>query len=254
MLDEFEIFDSHFHIIDPRFPLVPSNGYVPRQFTCKDYLKRLSNYNLVGGAVVSGSFQAFDQSYLVAALKTLGPNYVGVTQLPYSTSDEEVLELDAAGVKAIRFNLYRGGSEALEHMVPLARRLYDLVGWHAELYTDSAQLESLVSKISEMPAVCIDHLGLRRSGFLRLLKLAERGAKVKASGFGRIDFNASSAMIDVYRANPKSLMFGTDLPSTRANVPFQDGDVEKVIDALGGEAAKQVMSKNAIEFYKPTDT
>ena len=36
----------------------------------------------MGGAVVSGSFQGFDQSYLLDALDQLGPSFVGVTQLP----------------------------------------------------------------------------------------------------------------------------------------------------------------------------
>jgi len=46
-------------------------------------------------------------------------------------------------------------------------------------------------------------------------------------------------------------MFGTDLPSTRAPVPFQDSDIDRVADALGGEAAQKVFSTNAIEFYRP---
>ena len=52
-------------------------------------------------------------------------------------------------------------------------------------------------------------------------------------------------------ANPESLMFGTDLPSTRAPTPFQDKDFELVAGALGEEAAKQVFSNNAIKFYNP---
>ena len=62
------VFDSHFHIIDRRFPLVPNQGYLPDDFTCEDYRKRTSKIALKGGAVVSGSFQALDQSYLVDAL------------------------------------------------------------------------------------------------------------------------------------------------------------------------------------------
>ena len=77
---------------------------------------------VVGGAVVSGSFQGFDQSYLLDALDQLGPSFVGVTQLPPSVTDEEVLALDAAGVRAVRFTLARGGSLDVE----LALRVYEL--------------------------------------------------------------------------------------------------------------------------------
>ena len=63
------IFDAHFHIIDPRFPLVPNQGYLPEPFTVDDYRSRVS---VDGGAVVSASFQAYDQTYLVDALRVSG--------------------------------------------------------------------------------------------------------------------------------------------------------------------------------------
>src|SRR5579864_5054221 len=130
-------FDSHMHIIDPRFPLIPNQGYVPAPFTVADYRARTAAFDVAGGAVVSGSFQGFDQTYLVEALRRLGPTFVGVTQLPATVSDEEVLALDAAGVRAVRFNARRGGSESLEHLEDLGRRVHDLAGWHVELYVDS---------------------------------------------------------------------------------------------------------------------
>ncbi len=88
------IFDSHLHIIDPAFPLVPNNGYLPDPFTTSDYLVMARFLGVAGGAVVSGSFQAFDQDYLLSALERLGPRFVGVTQLPASVSDAEIKRLD----------------------------------------------------------------------------------------------------------------------------------------------------------------
>jgi predicted TIM-barrel fold metal-dependent hydrolase len=81
-------FDCHFHIIDKNFPVVPNQGFMPDAFTSEDYLDRLKAVDLCGGAVVSGSFQAFDQSYLFHALKVLGPSFVGVTQVPQTVSDQ----------------------------------------------------------------------------------------------------------------------------------------------------------------------
>jgi predicted TIM-barrel fold metal-dependent hydrolase len=251
LLRDFELFDSHLHIIDARFPLVPNNGYLPEEFTTGGYLKRLSNYNLIGGAIVSGSFQGFDQSYLIATLKTLGPRFVGVTQLPVTVSDDEIINLNELGVRAIRFNVRRGGSEKLDHLSSMAHRVYELVGWHVELYADSSVLEHLQTIIVDLPSVSIDHLGLRKNGFRYLLNAAEKGVKIKATGFSRVDFDVESAIKELYSANPESLMFGTDLPSTRAPTPFQDEDFELVADALGEEAAKQVFSNNAIKFYNP---
>ena len=103
------------------------------------------------GAVVSGSFQELDQSYLFHALKVLGPTFVGVTQVPQTVSDQELRELNNAGVRAVRFNVKRGGSEEIQHLENFARRVHQLVGWHTELYVDSTELGDLF----EFPRRCL---------------------------------------------------------------------------------------------------
>ena len=253
-MPEHPFFDAHFHIIDPRFPLVPNRGYLPDRYTINDYYEQLKDYDLRGGALISGSFQAFDQDYLVDALSRLGSGYVGVTQLPATVSDEELLELDNAGVRAIRFNLKRGGSESVKHLDSMARRVHEQVGWHVELYADAKDLQELYPILVALPAVSIDHLGLSKAGLPTLLALAEQGIRVKASGFGRVDFNVGMALKDLYAANPDSLMFGTDLPSTRAARPYTDRDFQLLIDTLGEKAARQVFYANAINFYRIAPT
>jgi predicted TIM-barrel fold metal-dependent hydrolase len=276
-----QLFDSHLHIIDPRFPLVPNHGYLPDAFTVADYRARIdalrlgreavptqtpaTEHNLVGdqdatrvhvvgGAVVSGSFQAFDQSYLLDALQSLGPSFVGVIQLPVDTSDAELRRLDRAGVRAVRFNLRRGGSAELQDLDQLARRAHAVVGWHAEIYVHGDDLAELYPLLAPLPAVVIDHVGLTRTGVPTLLRLAERGAYVKATGFGRLDFAPGPVLRDVARANPRALLFGTDLPSTRAPRPFQADDVALLVDALatlGAQVTANALLENAVALYRP---
>jgi len=250
LLNKFQFFDSHFHIIDKHYPLIPNNGYIPEKFTCDDYLKKMSEYNLCGGTVVSGSFQAFDQTYLIDALKKIGPSYVGVTQLPVDVKDEEIINLNKSGIRAVRFNLKRGGSEDIKHLSSMAQRIHELAGWHIELYLDSAELAEIYDKIITLPSVSIDHLGLSKSGLKLLTKLAEKGVKVKATGFSRVDFDVKSSLKILYSANPHSLLFGTDLPSTRAPKPYTDRDFMLVAETLGENAAKNVFYQNALDFYK----
>ena len=244
------MFDAHLHVIDPRFPLTPNRGYLPGAFTVDDYLRRVTSLGVTGGAVVSGSFQGFDQTYLLDALGRLSPSFVGVTQLPVSVPDEEILRLHAAGVRAVRFNLYRGGSEGLTNLEHLSRRIHEVAGWHVELYVDSGQLVELEGALMRLPRVSVDHLGLSGSGFGTLLRLAEQGVRVKATGFGRIDFDPRAAMREICAANPDALLFGTDLPSTRARRPFRDEDVETVVEALGEDLAKKALQDNAVAFYR----
>ncbi|SES27029.1 amidohydrolase family protein [Salipaludibacillus aurantiacus] len=244
------VFDAHLHIIDQRFPLIPNEGYVPDYFACDDYLQKTGPLNVMGGAVVSGSFQGFDQSYLINALKTLGENFFGVTQLPSGTPDEEIMRLNDAGIRAVRFNVNRGGSEDISRLDYVAKRVYDLCNWHTELYINSIHLPEIRPVIENLPAVSIDHLGLSKEGFDTLLSLVDKGVKVKATGFGRIDIDPGRAIKRIYSVNPDALMFGTDLPSTRADRPFRLSDVEIVIEVLGEEEAEKVLYKNALNWYR----
>jgi predicted TIM-barrel fold metal-dependent hydrolase len=247
---DFPLFDAHFHVIDPRFALVPNRGYLPDRYTVSDYRERMAAYDLRGGAVVSGSFQQFDQDYLVDALERLGPNFVGVTQLPAGVSDEELDELHGYGVRAVRFNVKRGGSEDIERLDEMARRIHGRHGWHVELYIDARELAPLRDTLVALPAVAIDHLGLSAEGLPHLLWLAERGVRIKASGFGRVDFDVRHALEVLFAANPDALMFGTDLPSTRAARPYSDRDFQLVVSTLGETAARRVLHDNAAGFYR----
>jgi predicted TIM-barrel fold metal-dependent hydrolase len=243
------LFDAHLHVVDPAFPLVPNQGYLPPAFTVADYRAAVADLHVVGGAVVSGSFQAFDQSYLVRALELLGPSFVGVTQLPASVADEELLRLDAAGVRAVRFNLARGGSAPVAELDRLARRVHEVVGWHAELYVDARELPGLAGVLRALPAVVVDHLGLHADGTPALLDLVAAGVKVKATGFGRVDLDPAAVAAAVVAVDPGALLAGTDLPSTRARRPFEPADLRLLADAVPAEHHDAVLRGNAAALY-----
>jgi predicted TIM-barrel fold metal-dependent hydrolase len=245
------IFDAHLHIIAPGFELIPNQGYVPPFFTTADYLSAAQPLGVTGGAVVSGSFQGYDQTYLRDALSRLGPAFVGVTQLPRDASDETILELAAGGVRAVRFNLRRGGSESVDAIEAMAWRVFDLARWHIEIYADAEELEPLVPMLNSLPRIVIDHLGLTALGFPTLLKLVEHGAKVKATGFGRVTLDVAAAINAIAAVNPEALIFGTDLPSTRARRPFEPSDIELIRSELDPAVARQVLYDNAIALYHP---
>ena len=236
------MFDAHLHIIDPRFPLEP--GYRPPAFTVADYHERTAELGVTGGAVVSGSFQGHDQAYLVDALERLGPGFAGVTQLPATTSDEEILALDRAGVRALRLNLRRGGTADLE----LARRVHAVAGWHTEVYAAGADLAALEPRLAALPRLSIDHLGLDDAGLAVAVRLAAGGAAVKATGFGRVDLDVRAALRAIAAGAPRALMFGTDLPGTRARRPFAPADADLVREVAGADA----LGANARAFYQRT--
>ena len=230
------VFDSHFHIIDTRFPLIASQGYVPKPFTVDDYRAATAGMDVIGGAVVAGSFQGVDQAWLVDALERLGPGFVGVAQLEPATIDEEILALDAAGVRAVRFNLHRGGSLDDD----LAVRVYELAGWHTEVYADGETLAAHEDRLRALPRLSVGHLGLDREALPVLQRL---GAHVKATGFGRVELDVEATLRAL---DPARLLFGTDLPGTRARRPFEPADLELVASIAAAAPAD-----TARAFYLP---
>ena len=251
MQEKTSIFDSHFHIIDPQYPLIANQGYLPNAFTAYDYQQQLQelNLNVQGGAVVSGSFQAFDTQYLVKALSLLGPNYVGVVNLPHNATDDTIMQLHDAGVRAVRFNCYRGGSETVKHLATLARRVYDLARWHIELYISNEQLVELKPTLLSLPQVSIDHLGLTERHEKDLLELVAAGAKVKATRFSILTFDIAARMRRIIDINPDALMFGTDLPGTRAPRPFAVNDIRLLQQEFNESLRHKILYTNAYQLY-----
>lgn len=143
-------------------------------------------------------------------------------------TDDEVLALDAAGVRAVRFTLARGG--ALD--IDLALRVHELAGWHAEVY--ATDLPAHEERLRELPRLVVDHLGMNPEGLAAAVRL---GAMVKATPRYAGDLRAVPA---------ERLMFGSDLPGTRAARTFAPADLE-VMAAITNWA----LADNARAWYRP---
>jgi len=249
-----QLFDSHCHIIDHRFPIVVNQGYSPPNFPLDEYLAETRPLGVVAGAVVSGSFQANDQTYLMDILPKLGAGWVGVTQIPNDYPDPEITKLDALGVRAVRFNLFRGRIDSVDDIAALATRVRSVAGWHAEIYADAAALRPHVDRLSKLPQLCIDHLGMTEAGVPVLLDLVAAGCKVKATGFGRVKLDVPATLEAIARKSPDALVFGTDIPSTRAARPFQPSDIDLAEKVLGPELAQKAFWDNPITLYRVNRT
>jgi predicted TIM-barrel fold metal-dependent hydrolase len=143
-------------------------------------------------------------------------------------SDDEVLSLDAAGVRAVRFTLARGG--ALD--VDLALRVHQLTGWHAEVY--ATDLPAHEERLRQLPRLVVDHLGMNPDGLAVAVRL---GAMIKATPRYAGDLRA---------VRPERLMFGSDLPGTRAARTFAPAD----LDVIAG-ITNSGLADNARAWYRP---
>ena len=87
-----------------------------------------------------------------------------------------------------------------------------------------------------------------------LLELVAAGCKVKASGFGRVKMDVPKALEAVAKQSPNALVFGSDIPSTRAQRAFEPSDIDLVEKVLGGELAKKVYWDNPLALYRVKTT
>ena len=77
---------------------------------------------------------------------------------------------------------------------------------------------------------------------------------VKATGFSRGDIDIRSVISRIHSVNPEALVFGTDLPSTRAPRPFSAADMDLIRETLGHDEAAKVLHDNAVTLYRGADT
>ena len=244
------LIDSHFHVFDPRFPSPGNQGFVPEPFLAADYLRAAAPLGVVGGALVAASTHGLDPAPVLAPLTELGPGYVAVLNADPSWSDEELRRLAGAGARGLRFNLFRGVSGSLEGVLALAERAHAAAGLHAQVYADAATLRPFLPRLAALgEGLVIDHLGMTEAGLPVVLDLVAAGAMVKASGFGRVALDVRRALERIERRRPGALMFGTDLPSVRAERPFEPADIALIRDVLGFERAGSVLHDAAASFY-----
>jgi predicted TIM-barrel fold metal-dependent hydrolase len=157
------------------------------------------------------------------------------------------------GIRGVRFNMYRGRIDSVDEVVALATRCHAVAGWHSEIYADAAALKLHPGALSKLPQLCIDHLGMTQAGVPVLLDLVAAGCKVKASGFGR-KLDVPKTLASVAQTSPQALVFGTDIPSTRAERPFMPSDIDLMENVLGPELTRKAFWDNPLALYRVAQT
>ncbi|WP_146344402.1 amidohydrolase family protein [Falsiphaeobacter marinintestinus] len=155
--------DAHCHVFGPAdvFPYSPKRKYTPcdapkaKLFELRDYLGFSRN------VIVQASCHGPDNSAMVDALRTAGDLARGVAVVSPDVTDEELQEMDDAGVRAVRFNFVKRLVDATpkEVFMGIAERVAKL-GWHIVVYFEAPDLEDLVPFLESLPTtIVVDHMG-----------------------------------------------------------------------------------------------
>lgn len=155
--------DAHCHVFGPAevFPYAPERKYTPcdapkdKLFALRDHLGFARN------VIVQASCHGRDNRALVDALHSAGDLARGVAVVGPDVTDAALAEMDAAGVRAVRFNFVKRLVDATprEVFLGIADRIATL-GWHIVVYFEAPDLEDLTPFLKQLPTtVVIDHMG-----------------------------------------------------------------------------------------------
>ena len=230
--------DAHFHVFGAaeRYPYGTDIRYKPPFEPLQAYLKLARRIGFVRYVFVQPSAYGFDNSCMLDAMRELDPAVRrGIIDLDESkTSDKQLAELNALGVRGIRVNVSpvrkpeAGLADSMKPRIARLAKLSKEIGWHLDFLTPGWLISELMPVLRALPIeFTVAHMGLfpakdgpGQRGFQEFLKLAGDGSKrcwVKLTGIYRFstapDFAdvkpIAQALIDEV---PDQLIWGSDFP------------------------------------------
>jgi 2-pyrone-4,6-dicarboxylate lactonase len=155
--------DAHCHVFGPGndFPFAPERKYTPcdaskaQLFALRDFLGFDRN------VIVQATCHGADNRALVDALKASNGKAKGVATVKRSVTDQELKDLNAAGVRGVRFNFVKRLVDFTpkDELLEIADRIAPL-GWHVVIYFEAVDLPELWDFFTALPTtVVVDHMG-----------------------------------------------------------------------------------------------
>jgi predicted TIM-barrel fold metal-dependent hydrolase len=262
--------DAHCHVFGPaeQFPYAPDRSYTPPDAPFETLTSLHDHLGLSRGVIVQASCHGTDNSAMIDAIQRGNGRYRGVAIVDASITDEQLADLNAQGVRGVRFNFvaHLGGAPDLDVFDRVLRRI-EALNWHVVLHLDSQDIvkyKDLINQI-RVPFV-IDHMGrvraeagLDQQPFMQLLELMRNPlAWVKVCGSERVSVGRrpfddavpfARALID---AAPDRVLWGTDWPHPNISKDMpNDGELVNLL--LGfcddSETLRKLLVDNPERLY-----
>lgn len=268
--------DAHCHVFGPAdtFPYSPKRKYTPcdapkeKLFALRDHLGFSRN------VIVQASCHGTDNAALVDALKSAGQLARGVAVVSPDVTDAELKEMDAAGVRAVRFNFVKRLVDATprEVFTGIAERIARL-GWHIVVYFEAPDLEDLIPFLESLPTtIVVDHMGrpdvtkgTDHPDFQRFIDLLARNDNIwtKVSCPERLTVAGppyddvvpfAAKLVETF---PDRVLWGTDWPhpNMKSHMP-DDGQLVDVIPRIAPTepARRKLLIDNPMRLYWPEES
>ena len=224
--------DAHCHVFGPEaeFPFAPERKYTPcdaskaQLFALRDFLGFSRN------VIVQATCHGNDNRAMVDAVRAGGDKARGIASVGPDITMAALREMDAAGVRGVRFNFLKRLVDATprETFLSISRKIAEL-GWHIVVYFEAEELDSLLPFLAQLPTtIVVDHMGrpdvakgVDSPDFARFIALMEKNPRVwsKVTCPERLSVSGPPAYDDVvpFAARlvslfPDRVLWGTDWP------------------------------------------
>jgi len=155
--------DAHCHVFGPgaEFPYAPERKYTPCDAGKRELFALRDQLGFSRNVIVQATCHGADNRAMVDACRASGGKARGVATVRRATTDRELEELHAAGVRGVRFNFVKRLVDFTpkEELIEIAGRIRAL-GWHVVVYFEARDLPELWDFFTALPTtVVVDHMG-----------------------------------------------------------------------------------------------
>ena len=264
--------DAHCHVFGPGnvFPYAPERKYTPvdapkeKLFALRDFL------GFERSVIVQATCHGADNRALADALLAAGDRARGVATIRAGVSKPELADMNAAGVRGVRFNFVRRLADPKPD--EYYRKLVDLIaefGWHIVVYFEAADLAERWDLFTSLPTVIVaDHMGrpdvtqpVDGPGFALFQRLMHEHENVwaKPSGAERLSVSGPPGYDDfvpfarhIALTFPDRVIWGTDWPhpNMKSHMP-DEGDLVDLVPRIAPAAdlQRRLLVDNPLRLY-----
>lgn len=269
--------DAHCHVFGPgeTFPYASERKYTPCDASKESLWELRDHLGLERNVIVQATCHGADNRALVDAIENSNGRARGVAAVRRDVSDEELQQLDKAGVRGVRFNFVKRLVDVLPRntLVEMAERVRPL-GWHLVIYVESQDLPEFYDFFASLPVTIVfDHLarpdvtkdpeGDEFDRFIRLLAENEN-MWAKVSCPDRLTVSGPPEYEDVVPFGrrvvemfPDRVLWGTDWPhpNLKSHMP-DDGRLVDYIPkiAVTDELRRKLLVDNPMRLYWPEES